>query len=245
MKKSAYFSDVLFSFFIVALLTLLIFRHFSLSLPISGVLAFVCGLLAASAVSALLKSKRKNLDLKKSAETQKRKLLTHLALLSPAKQTEFFIPVLSAEKLSPLRLATDDTEYSLFFRFAPVNADEIARLFQQETQKAKCVLCDRMDDDAKGLCSLLNIDVKTGEEVYSLVKERELLPLSYLGEETSPSKHKRRLRIALSKRNGKRFLLSATLLLLTSLFTPFRVYYLLLSAILLLCALFIRIFGYP
>ena len=245
MKKSAYFSDVFFAFFSVFLLTLLLFRHFTLSLFLSCVFAVLCGVSVAIAVSIVLKRKRKNLDLKKSDETQKRKLLTHLALLSPVKQTEFFRRVLSAQTVSALRLTTDDTQYSLFFRFTPVSADEIAKLFRQKTAKAKCVLCNRIEEEAKSLCSLLDIRVKTGDEVYALVKEQDFLPLTYLGEETPPNKTKRRLHVAFSKRNSKRFLLSATLLLLTSLFTPFRFYYLLFSAILLVCALLIRIFGYP
>ena len=244
MKKSAYFSDVLFSFFIATLLTLLLFRYLTLSLPLSFIFACLCGVSVAIAVSVILKRKRKNLDLKKSNETQKRKLLTHLALLSPAQQTELFTQVLSAKTHSVLRVCTEDTQYSLFFRFSPVTADEIARLFRQKTQKLKCVLCNAIDQDAQLLCSALNISVKTGDEVYALVKEKQLLPLSYLGEETPPNKTKRRLQIAFSKRNSKRFLLSATLLLLTSLLTPFKLYYWLFSAILLVCAVFIRIFGY-
>lgn len=244
MKKSAYFSDVLFSFLLVALITLLLFRHFSLSLALSFPLAFLCGLLAACAVSALLKSKRKNLDLKKSDESQKRKLLLHLALLSPQAQTSFFSQVLTANRVSCLRLSTDDTIYSLFFRFSPVSADEIATLFRQKTAKAKCVLCDRIEDEAKKLCAVLDIRVKTGEEVYALVKERELLPQNYLGEETPPDKTKRRLQTAFSKTNSRRVFISGFLLLLTSLFTPFRVYYLIFAFILFLASLLIRIFGY-
>ena len=244
MKKSAYFSDVLFSFFIIFLLTLVLFRHFALPLTLSCIFACLCGASVAIAVSVILKRKRKNLDLKKSNETQKRKLLTHLALLSPIEQTQHFAQALSAKTHSILRLYTDDTQYSLHFRFSPVNADEIARLFRQKTPKLKCVLCTAIDEDAKRLCSALNISVKTGDEVYTLVKEQQLLPLSYLGEETPPNKTKRRLQIAFSKRNSKRFLLSATLLLLTSLLTPFKTYYLLFSAILLVCAVVIRLFGY-
>lgn len=244
MKKSAYFSDVLFSFLLVALITLLLFRHFSLSLALSFPLACVCGLLAACAIAALLKSKRKNLDLKKSDESQKRKLLLHLALLSPNAQTDFFSHVLTAKRVSLLRLSTNDTLYSLLFRFAPVSADEIAKLSRQKTTKVKCVLCDRIDDEAKKLCAVLDIRVKTGEEVYALVKEQELLPKNYLGQESPPNKTKRRLQTAFSKTNSRRFFISGLLLLLTSLFTPFRLYYLIFSFILLFASLLIRIFGY-
>ncbi len=244
MKKSAYFSDVFFSFLLVAFITLLLFRHFSLSLALAFPLAFSCGILAACAIASLLKSKRKHLDLKKSDESQKRKLLLHLALLSSEAQTSFFSRVLTAERVSSLRLSTADTIYSLFFRFAPVSADEIAKLFRQKTAKAKCVLCDRIEDEAKKLCEVLDIRVKTGEEVYALVKERELLPKNYLGQETPPDKTKRRLQTAFSKTNSRRVFVSGLLLLITSVFTPWRTYYLIFSFILLLTALLVRIFGY-
>lgn len=249
MKKSAYFSDIVFSFLLASLATLVLFRYFGLRLFSAAFLSAVCGALVAGAVAAILKSKRKNLDLKRSDEAQKRKLLLHLTLLSDDQKTKFFQTVLSADGLiakrfSTLRLYTEELFYFLFFRFSPVTADEVARLSRLKTAKEKVVLCDKIDEEAAALCAKLDIRLKTGGEVYSLVKARELLPENYLGEEQPQNKTKRRLRLAFAKSNSRRFLVSGALLLLTSLITPFRFYYLLFGGILLLAALFIRIFGY-
>lgn len=249
MKKSAYFSDVLFSFLLSGIVTLVLFRYLGLSPALACALAALCGALVACAVASFLMSKRKDLDLKRSDEAQKRKLLTHLALLSDEQKTQFFQAALSddertAKRFSKLRLCTDEAFYFLFFRFAPVTADEIARLSRLKTAKEKTVLCDRIDEDAAALCSKLNVRLKTGAEVYALVKERGALPETYVNEETPPDKKKRRLRLAFSRSNGRRFFVSGALVLLVSLFTPFKLYYLIFGGALLLAALFIRIFGY-
>ena len=68
MKKSAFYSDLSFNFFITALFTLCLFRYLGISLWLSFLLATVCGVLAAMGVGALLQSKRNRLFLKKSDE---------------------------------------------------------------------------------------------------------------------------------------------------------------------------------
>ena len=81
MKKSAFLSDILFTFFLVWIVTLCLFRHLKLPLIASFFLAVVCGLLCACAHAAILQSKRKTLLLKRSDAALKQKLSMHLALL--------------------------------------------------------------------------------------------------------------------------------------------------------------------
>ena len=65
-----------------------------------------------------------------------------------------------------------------------------------------------------------------------------------MGEDTSAPKKKKRLRAWFAKSNSRRFLLGGTLILLTSLITPFPLYYIILGSALVLSAVFVRIFGY-
>ena len=249
MKKFAFLSDVVFTFFVSAIFTLCLFRYLGVRLPIALLLAALCGGLTAAAVGSILQIRRKNLRLKKSDETQKQKLLLHLALLSDEGKTEFFRNALStqetpASRFGRLRVFTKTEFYFLKFPLAPVGADEVASLSRLKTGKRKILLCSQIEENALSLCNRLGIEVKTGEWVYKRLKESDLLPEHYLGEENTANKGKRKIRLWFSKANAKRFLVGGALVLLLSRLTPFYYYYLLLGCLLLLASVFVRIFGY-
>lgn len=248
MKKIAFFSDILFSFFVSFLFTLFFFRYLHVELLPALLLACLCGVLTAAAVGAILQIRRKNLYLKKSDETQKEKLLLHLALLSDEEKTKFLQRALTTEesvasRFGRLRLFTKTEFYFLKFSLAPVCADEIANLSRLKTGKKKILLCSQIEETAFSLCNRLGIEVKTGAYVYKLLKERNLLPETYLGDEPS-TRRKHRIKLWLSKSNAKRFLVGGALVLLLSRLTPFYYYYILLGCLLLFTAVFVRIFGY-
>ena len=249
MKKSAFISDLIFTFSLSFLFTLCVFRYFHLSLVGATLLGFVCGILAAGAVGALLQSKRKMLFLKKSDEAQKEKLLTHLSLLGDEQKTSFFHQAFSKSNASVrrsgrLRLFSDEAFYFLRFHFAPVTADEVASAARWKTAKKKFLLCSEIEESAAALCKKLDIELWTGEKIYVALKESDALPKTYFGEENAEKRSKRKLRLCFSKRNAKSFFVGGALLLLSSLFTPFPYYYLIFGTLLFLASALIRIFGY-
>lgn len=249
MKKFAFISDILFTFFVSALFSLCLFRFLKMGVRLSLLLATLCGALSALSVCAALLAKRKNLHLKRSDETQKQKLMLHLALLSDAAVTDFFRKLLSSPdaetvRFGHLRLYSPTDFYFLHFRLTPVSPDDVAKISRLKTQKNKTLLCSQIEEQALALCARLGIAVKTADEVYLLVKNAHALPERYLGEENQAGKRKRRIRLWFAKGNSKRFLIGGALILLTSLITPYFYYYLLLGFLLLLAAVFVRIFGY-
>jgi hypothetical protein len=187
--------------------------------------------------------------LKKSDETQKEKLLLHLALSSDEANTQYFKNALSSvlnaavQKFGKLRLFTPSEFYFLHFSLSPVTADEVAAYSRLKLGKQKILFCAHIEEAANELCQRLDIRVKTGEQVYMFLKEGEFLPPNYLGEETAASKQKRRFKLWFSKSNGKRFFVGGSLVLFTSLITPFPFYYILFGCGLWLTALLVRIFG--
>ena len=248
MKKSAFISDVIFAFFTSFLFCLCLFRYYGVTLFFAIALSALCAGLTACAIFALLRSKRKKFFLKKSDENQKEKLLFHLALASDEHNTEFFRCFLSSfsptAKQGKLRIANENETYFLRFHLSPVSPDEVVRIFHTKTAKQKVLLCAQIDETALALCSRFDITVKTGAEVYTLLKENDSLPEKYLGDETPEKKRKRRAKLWFSKTNSRRFLVGGGILLSTSLLTPFPYYYLLFGALLLLAAVLVRIFGY-
>ncbi len=249
MKRSAFISDIIFAFFTMFLFTLVLFRYAGIPLFPALVLSAVCGAFAAAATAAWLQSKRRTFFLKKSDEAQKEKLLTHLAFLSDEQKTQFFLERLSSEdrpakRFGKLRIYTLDTFYLLRFSLAPVTSDEVLNFSRLKTGKKKILLCSKIEESAYKLCQKLEIRAQAGDEVYSLLKEKDALPAQYLGEESTEKKYGRRMRLWLSRANAKRFLFCAVLLLFTALLSPFPYYYLLFSGLLILAATLIRIFGY-
>lgn len=251
MKKFAFISDLIFTFLVSSLLSLCLFRFLRMQPLPAFILGCLCGGLTTLSVGALLRSRRKNLYLKKSDETKKQKLLLHLALLSDNAKTEFFRDFFSrneqsspAKRFGSLRLHTEEEFYFLHFRFAPVTADDVAAYARLKTGKKKFLLCARIEPDASELCLRLDIAVKTGDDVYVLLKNADALPEQFLGDQAPAKKRKLRLRLWLAKSNARRFLLSGGLILLVSLLTPYFYYYLIFGACLLLAAVFIRVFGY-
>ena len=250
MKKFALYSDLIFSFFVTAILGLCFFRYLKIVFVLSLLLSVLCGGLVTLALAAYLFSKRKHLFLKGSDEAQKEKLLFHLALSSDEAKTAYFLDFFKKEyaaetprRFSKLRLQTDTRFFFLRFSFSPVSADEVAAIARLKTSKQKQLLCDTIEEAALALCRRLGIEVKTGNDVYVALKEAEFLPERYLGEDCKAAK-KKRFTLWFSKRNAKRFLVGATMLFLLSQLTPFPFYYLLWGGILALAAVFTRIFGY-
>lgn len=250
MKKFAFISDIIFTFFVCFLFTLCLFRYVGVTLLPALLLATLCGALTAFAVGSILQYRRKTYFLKRTDESQKQKLLLHLALLSDEKKTEFFKNALSLGCELPVnrfgrgRIYTQEEFYFLKFPLAPVTADEIASLSRLKTKKKKILLCAQIEDAAFSLCNRLDIEVRTGEWVYTFLKSQNALPTSYLGEASAAVKNKRRFRLWFSRSNAKRFLACGALILLFSRLTPFYYYYLLLGVLLLIAAVFVRIFGY-
>ena len=247
MKKTAFISDIIFAFFTCTIFTLCLFRYLGLSLALSLLLSILCGALCALSVAAWLYSKRKYRLLKKSDEQQKQKLILHLILLSDDKKLHFFQQVFadqSPKRSQKLRLSANSSVYFLQFSFLPVNADAVAPIVKLKTNKQKILLCDQIDEAANKLCKTFGIEVKTGNEVYLLAKEAHALPNVYLGDKSPIKPKERRKKLCFARTNSKRFLGSGALILLTSLFTPFTGYYLILGSILLATAAITRIFGY-
>ena len=90
MKKIAFISDLLFTFFLTFIVSVVLFRRLRVSLLPSVLLAIVCGILTALSYGAFRYSKRKHEFLKMSEERKKEKLLLHLALSDGDHIVEFF-----------------------------------------------------------------------------------------------------------------------------------------------------------
>lgn len=262
MKKSAFISDLLFSFFLTFVFVTCLFRYLRFSLWLSTLFAAIAGVAVAFFVWAHLSKKRKLFFLKKAEEKEKDLLLFHLALLPFEKQTELFKNALQEEG------DKSATKTYAKFLFEPLSASDLAEFLKREfspprAESAKngkdeteendgenthlshpfTIYCNAANESAVQLCARFGIRLCGGEESYLLLKSKNALPKKYLGEHAFPKKEKRRFSFYFQKKNSRRFLVGGVLILCTSLLTPFPYYYLVSGGILLLIAALTRIFG--
>ncbi len=242
MKKSAFISDLLFTFSLAFIALLCILRYHRLNFFAAFFLAAAFAAAVTLAVGGYLSDKRKKFFLKKSDEKEKEKLLLHLSLLPHRKQKEFFSARLGGEIKNGV-VETSEEIALVDFRFEPLPPDRLGAFIRRHSEKGKTLYCNDLTDESKRLCERFGVKVLVGAEVYSLLKKEDALPKKYFGEESFSEKKKRQFTLWFSKANSKRFLLAGALVLLTSLVTPFPYYYLVSGCVLLTVAIAVRIFG--
>lgn len=264
MKKSAYYSDLIFTFSFLSFCALFCLRFFDVPLAFSLILSFVFGFAAAYLLSVHIKKREKVFALKKSEETEKNSLCFYLSLCDDKELTEFLRPrlpfLLSAvdgEKIldSNEQQTTDEkteelplrlSNYSFFpcFRFQELTADDIAKEYQKlKGEISPVILCDKLSDDGKSLCEKLSVPIVDGNLLYRAFKDHSAIPDEFPIQTTTPIKRKLR-NISFAKSNSKRFFLSGVLLVISSVFIPYPIYYLIFGSLLLITAVLVRIFGY-
>ncbi|MBQ4270163.1 MAG: hypothetical protein IJB97_11015 [Clostridia bacterium] len=257
MKKSAFISDLLFSFFLVFTFVVCLFRYSRFSLWAAAIFAVIAGVAVTFFVWANLHRKRKIFFLKKAEEREKEKLLLHLALLPFDRQTELFSrAVKNGDSISGNPVNGDKTFAR--FLFTPISASDIGSFIKTEFSAANSaapngeteadragltVYCNDADESAKSLCRRFRVTLCAGEESYLFLKSQNALPEKYLGEESFAKRKKRRFSFYFQKKNSRRFLIGGILVLCTSLITPFPYYYLISGSAMLIVAAVIRIFG--
>jgi hypothetical protein len=250
MKKIAFISDLIFTFFVSFVCSTLFFRHLRLGLWSAIVLAVLCGLLVVFSVGAYLYSKRTNVFMKKSEAAQREKFILHLALSGNEANAELFKtlllsqnPAAQIKRTGKNRLTSADTVYFLLFTFSPVTADDVAPFTRLKTRRKKFLFCNKADETARDICGRFAIEIKTSDELFDELNTAGRLPTTFLGDTPTNATTKRKWKLWLSKSNSRRFLLSATLILFLARLTPFYYYYLGFGILLLFAAIFTRIFG--
>ena len=271
MKKSAFISDLIFTFCAAFIGSVCLLRYLTVSLLLSALTALAFATATTLLLGGYWKGKRAAFLLKKSEEREKDMLLLHLAFLSDGAQSKLFFEALKRHETQnqpPRKVNADNADGATpteeepklilrrnglivsptqtvmaRFRFGALHADEITPLIRADSEN-KTLFCGELTKDAESLLTRLGIAVKKGEQSYLLLKEQNALPAEYLGADSFTQKKKRRAGLWFSKNNSRRFLGGGCLLLLTSLITPFPYYYLVLGGALLLTSIFVRVFGY-
>jgi hypothetical protein len=253
MKKLACFSDVAFAFTAAFLPSLCYLRYRQAPLLWAAMVSLLFGVGASMLTWSYLKRKYAAATLKKSEKRQMEQLLLHLALLSPKENMDFFTAnahALFGEEIEGRRLSAGKqffytSKQIIYCRFAlsPLGADELTPLLSLEDNRTTVLLCNELDEKAKKLAAAFGVEVLTLPTVYLRLKESNRLPEGYKGEAAFTKKKKRRFSLWIQKSNAKPFLTGGALLLLSSLFSPFPYYYLVVGCAMITASAAVRIFG--
>lgn len=253
MKKLACFSDAAFAFTAAFLPSLCYLRYRQVPLLWATLVSLLLGVGVSMLTWSYLKKKYAAATLKASEKRQMEQLLLHLALLSPKEKTDFFIDnaqALVGEEIQGRRVSagkpffyTDSQVVYCHFALTPLTADALTPLLSLDDSRAPVLLCNELDKTAARLSAALSIKVLTLPEIYLNLKESERLPERYKGEAAFTKKKKRRFALWIQKSNAKPFLTGGALLLLSSLFSPFPYYYLIIGCAMVGASAAVRIFG--
>lgn len=243
MKKSAYYSDIFFAFLTTSVGVLCVFRFLRVGLVAAclfGVIAGVCSSLA----TAIVLNHKRNLHLQKAADEKlKDKFLLHLILLNENERNGYLCQLFGASEENGF-LKTEDGNLTLpIFLLREVCPDDVLPILRQNRFVKRSICFDKISGDGEKFCKQNNVRLLDGFTLFSLAKEKNVLPQEYLSEEFFTKKKKNRFRLCFAKSNSRRFWVGGLFVLLSSLITPFPYYYLVVGFLLVGVAIFTRIFG--
>lgn len=190
-------------------------------------LVIAVGVSAAVGIIAffILLAKRKKRMILSLGESEKKSLSLHLSVCSHANVLNLFKNALDGAYTEGNRLYDEKSAYFFNFKLSPISPDDIAEIIKAETDLKKCVYCCEASPSALSLAEDFSIKVFNIAEIYSMLKDKKLLPEKYaLGNVKKPNLFSR-----IKKRFNRKlcpplFFCGLTLLFF-SFFTFYPVYY--------------------
>lgn len=247
MKRLPLISDVLFAFCAAWLIAAGIFRYILESLAVCLILSSVVAAAVAILVYLWLRALREKKYLAAKDEAAREALMLHLTLDTPENNRRLFARLLKAEENTVERknggLLIGENLVYLIFSMQPVSADEIAKIIKKPHEGPKTVYCNTLSKEAAALCDAFHVDCVEGRDLYLRLKEERLLPKHYICGDKRKRSLRERLSWRLKKSLATPYFLSGVSILFLSLFTTFRLYYIIAGSALLTLALLVRIFG--
>ena len=251
MNYLALFLDGVF-LFIASFVGCLCLFYFLIPYPFSLVVAFCLGgIITIFGVRLLEKSGRKN-----SVKQKDKKLyfdtIIRLNLMKESKIEKLFMTALlgtdeiADRKKMGFYSAENKTLYIIRFGFMKVSKADIVRAFNLlgENDRAQ-FYSESYDQDTISFASRFNrrIILKDGNDAFELLKQKGILPDDDYTE-FYVEKKKLKLNVEiLKKKNAKKFFFFGVFFSLMSFFVPIKGYYLFCGSVMMIFAIFLKLFG--
>ena len=227
-------ADTVFSGICAFLLFFTAIRYYTKNVIIA--LAFgICACVLFGALAFLYISRKQNKTLLLSRDEKAKKLLAlHLSLSSDDYVKNLFKKCFDDAKIRGKRLICGGQTYFFDFKMQALSEDDIASVIKYKTGSEKIIFCVKTSPEAAALCENFLIKIKGIDDVYALLKEKNLLPEKYVYEGAKKISFFKRVKSRFSRRICAPLFWSGLSLMALSYFTFFPIYYIVSGGIMLI-----------
>lgn len=227
-------ADTLFSGVCAFLLFFTALRYYTKNVIIALVFGAAACLLF-GALAFLYISKKQNKSLLISRDEKAKKLLAlHLSLSSDDYIKNLFKKCFDEAKIRGKRIICGEQMYFFDFKMHPLSEDDIASVIKYKFDGEKTIYCTKVSPEAAALCQNFLIKIKGIDDVYALLKQKDLLPEKYVYEGAKKISFFKRVKSHFSRRICAPLFWSGLSLMALSYFTFFPIYYILSGGIMLI-----------
>lgn len=227
--------DTLFAGIAAFLLFFTAVRFYTKS-AVFGLIFGVAACLIFGALVCVYIGKKQSETLILSRDERTKKLLAlHLSLSSDVYVKNLFKKCLGENAvIRGNKIICDGKAYFFDFKMQPLSEDDIARVIKYKFDGEKSLYCTKISPEALALAANFAIKIVGINDVYSLLKEKELLPEKYVYEGAKKSGFFKRVKARFSRRLCAPLFWSGTAMLALSYFTFFPIYYIVSGGIMLI-----------
>lgn len=202
------------------------------------VIALIFGISACllfGALAFLYISRKQNKSLLISRNEKNKKLLAlHLSLSSDYYIKNLFKKCFEDAKIHGKRIICGEQSYFFNFKMQPLSEDDIASVIKYKCDGEKIIFCVKVSPEAAVLCENFLIKIKGIDEVYDILKDKNLLPEKYVYEGAKKISFFKRIKAHFSRRICAPLFWSGLSLMALSYFTFFPIYYIVSGGIMLI-----------
>ena len=228
--------DTLFSAICAFLLFFTAIRFYTKS-PLVGLIFGIVAALLFGALGFIYISRKQNKSLLISRDEKQKKLLAlHLTLSSDTYVKNLFLKCLENSEICGKRVICGGVTYFFDFKMQYLSEDDIAKVIKEDVPEEKAIYCVKIAPDAYILAENFGIKIIGIDEVYELLKSKELLPEKYIYEGKKRANIFKRIRARFSRKLCTPLFWSGLALLLLSYFTFFPIYYIVSGGLMLILA---------
>ena len=236
--------DTLFAAIVAFLLFFTALRFYTKNAVI-GLIFGICAGLLIGVLSFLYISARQNKHLLISRDEKQKKLLSlHLSLSTDDYICKLFEAYFGdGAARDGKRVIFGGVTNFFNFKMHPLTEDDIASVIKADTQNDKKIFCVGISPEAAVLAENFNISVARIDEVYSILKDNNLLPDKYVYEEAKKKSLLKRIKSHFTRKLCAPLFWSGLALLALSYFTFYPIYYIVSGSIMLLLSAIALVFN--
>ncbi|MCH5148709.1 MAG: hypothetical protein J1G05_05040 [Clostridiales bacterium] len=228
--------DTLFAAVCAFLLFFTALRFYTKNPAVGLIFGIVAALLFGALAFIYISRRQSKSFLISHDEKQKKLLALHLTLSSDAYVKNLFLKCFEDAKISGKRVICGGITYFFNFKMQHLSEDDIAQIIKEDVPEDKAIYCVKASPEALFLAENFGIKIITIDEVYELLKSKDLLPEKYIYEDKKRANIFKRIRARFSRKLCAPLFWSGLALLLLSYFTFFPIYYIVSGGLMLILA---------